>query len=110
MNNAELKIALILKKLMHEKNETLMSLSRATGVPKSTIADWMSSRTPNPLQAAQVAQHLGVSLHFLLFGKEDSQEPLQQILRENFFSGIFEVNIKRVQTPTYKLLKEDHDK
>lgn len=110
MNNAELKIALILKKLMREKNETLMSLSRATKVPKSTIADWMSSRTPNPLQATKVAHHLGVSLHFLLFGKEDHQEPLQRIFKEELFSGTFEINIKRVESSTYKLLKEDHDK
>lgn len=95
MNN-ELKIAAVLKQLIKEKGETLASVSTATGVPKSTISDWMTNRTPNPMQVVKVAHFFGVSLHFLLFGKEDIQTSVQRKFEEDFFSGIFEINIKRV--------------
>lgn len=93
----ELKIKSVLKKLMKESGETLASISKATGVPKSTISEWLGNRSPNPVQAVRVANHLGVSLHFLLFGQDDSQEPLQKIMKEDFFKGTFEICIKRVK-------------
>lgn len=93
----DLKIKTTLKRLMSEKSETLLSLSKSTGVPKSTISEWMANRTPNPVQASKIARHLGVSLHFLLFGEEDPQETIQQILKEDFFSGTFEINVKRIK-------------
>lgn len=85
---------------MHEHGETLISLSKATGVPKSTISEWLSNRTPNPVQAVKVANELGVSLHFLLFGEDDAQEAFQKIMKEDFFKGTFEISIKKVKVST----------
>ena len=76
---------------------TLASIAKGTGVPKSTISEWLNNRSPNPSQAVKVANHLGVSLHFLLFGKDDAQEPIQKILKEDFFKGTFEITVKRVK-------------
>lgn len=93
----DLKIGKILERVMDKDRHTLASISKATGVPKSTIAEWLNNRSPNPVQAAKVANHLGMSLHALLFGKEDAQEPIQKILKEDFFKGTFEISIKRVK-------------
>lgn len=93
----DLKINVILKRLMKENGETLSSLAKATGVPKSTISEWLSNRTPNPVQAVKVANALGVSLHYILFGEDDALEPLQQIMKEDFFKGTFEISIKKVK-------------
>lgn len=93
----ELRIKNILKKLMNENGETLASLSKATSVPKSTISEWLGNRTPNPVHAVKVANHLGVSLHYLLFGANDAQEPLQKIIKEDVFKGTFEISIRRVK-------------
>lgn len=95
MNN--LKIGIVLKKLMERNRHTLTSISKATSIPKSTISEWLNNRAPNPIHAAKVAKHLGVSLHYLLFSEEDSEEPLHKILKEDFFSGTFEINIRRVK-------------
>lgn len=95
--SVELKIGKILKNIMNNERHTLASISRATGVPKSTISEWLNNRAPNPTQAVKVAGHLGISLHFLLFGKDDDQEPIQKILKEDFFKGTFEISIKRVR-------------
>lgn len=93
----DLKIGKVLKALMEKDRHTLASIHKATGVPKSTISEWLNNRSPNPVQAVKVASHLGVSLHFLLFGKDDSEEPLMKILKEDIFSGTFEISIKRVR-------------
>lgn len=92
-----LKIGTVLKQLMGSERHTITSIAKATGVPKSTVSDWLSNRSPNPIHAAKVAKHLGVSLHFLLFGIEDSEEPLHKLLKEDIFNGTFEINIKRVK-------------
>lgn len=82
---------------MKENTETLVSLSKATGVPKSTISEWLGNRSPNPVQAVKIANHLGVSLHYLLFGEDDAQEPFQKIMKEDFFKGTFEISVKRIK-------------
>lgn len=93
----ELRIKIVLKKLMNANGETLVSIAKATGVPKSTVSEWLSNRSPNPVQAVKVANHLGVSLHYLLFGEDDAQDPLQKIMKEDFFKGTFEISVKRVK-------------
>lgn len=81
---------------MREQDETIVSLAKKTGVPRSTISEWLSNRTPNPVQAVRVAKHLGVSLHYLLFGQNDSESFVQKIMKEEVFSGTFEISVKRV--------------
>lgn len=97
MGMSNLKIGNVLKRLMSDERHTLTSIAKATSIPKSTISEWLNNRAPNPTQAVKVAKHLGVSLHFLLFGEEDSEEPLHKLLKEDFFSGTFEINIKRIR-------------
>lgn len=93
----ELKLRAVLQALMKKRGETLATLSKATGVPKSTISEWLGDRSPNPVQAVKVANYLGVSLHYLLFGEDDAEEPLQKVMKEEFFRGTFEITIKRVK-------------
>lgn len=95
--NMDLKIGRRLKKLMEDERHTLAGISKATGVPKSTMSEWLSNRSPNPVHAAKVAKHLGVSLPFLLFAQEDQSESLTQLLKEDIFSGTFEINIRRIK-------------
>lgn len=82
---------------MEERRHTITSISRGTSVPKSTLADWLNNRAPNPVHAVKVAKYFGVSLHYLLFAEEDAEEPLHKLFKEDIFSGTFEINIKRVK-------------
>ncbi len=92
------KIAQTLKALLQQRGMTLREISKVSGVPVSTLSEWSSNRNPkNPLQTKKVAEALGVTMHFLIFGEDDSQEPIQKILKEDFFSGTFEMTIKRVR-------------
>lgn len=79
---------------------TLKELSIATGVPQSTLSQWSANREPKkPGQIASVAKHLSVSLHYLLFGVKDDNETinLAEVLKQDLFSGTFEITIKKVQ-------------
>ncbi|MBL7542713.1 MAG: helix-turn-helix transcriptional regulator [Bdellovibrionaceae bacterium] len=93
----ELKIKDVLRDLMKTRGETLLSVSQSTGVPKSTIADWMTNRTPNPVQAVKIAKYFGVSLYYLLFGCEDPQGKGNKLYLEEILSGRFEIDIRRIQ-------------
>jgi transcriptional regulator with XRE-family HTH domain len=91
-------IGKILSKIIQDRRLTLREISKATGVPATTLAEWQANRTPkNPEQVRAVARFLGVSLHFLLFGEEDQEEPIQKILKEDLFQGTFEISIKRIK-------------
>ena len=91
-------IGRVFSSIVKERRLTLKEISTATGVPATTLAEWQANRTPkNPTQVRAVAKFLGVSLHFLLFGEEDGEEPIQRILKDQVFSGIFEISIKKVR-------------
>lgn len=96
--DTDLKISETLEELMRSRGISLRDISRATKVPVSSLSEWKSNnRHPNSVQAAKVASFLGVTLHFLLFGVEDQNEPIQKIMKEDFFKGTFEISIKRVK-------------
>lgn len=94
----EIKIGETLRELIRQKRYSLKALSKATGVPASTLGEWINNRTPkNPIYIQKVASALGVSMHYLLFGEEDSQEPITKLIAEDVFKGTFEISIKRVK-------------
>lgn len=82
---------------MKEERHTLSSISKATGVPKSTISEWLNNRSPNPSQAAKVSSYLGVSLYYLLFGEEELMESPSVLKIEDIFQGTFEITIKKIK-------------
>ena len=96
----DLKIGLILRKVMKERGVTLKELSLASGVSISTLSEWGQNRVPkNPIQIKAVANALGVSMHFLLFGEVDQHEKVSvsKILQQEVVSGAFEITIKRLK-------------
>ena len=102
----QLKVSTVLKDLLKQKGETISSLSKATGVPKSTIGDWMASRVPNPVQAALVANHFGVGLHYFLFGVDDLKGKSTHPSYEEILNGRFEISIRRVEEKKHSDLSE----
>ena len=100
MNNigVTIKIQSTLSQLLADQNLSIRELSKRSGVPNSTLQEWSSNRSPkNPVQVQKVASCLGVSMHYLLFGEEDGSEPLAKLMKEDFFSGTFEINIKKLK-------------
>ncbi len=96
----EIKIAKVLSRIMKERRLSIKELSEMSGVPTSTLHEWQNGRSPrDPVKAKQLAEALELSLDQLLFDEPLKKEPLQieQIIKEDFVSGTFEVTIKRVK-------------
>ena len=57
-----------LKKLIIDNNMNALKLSKATGVPNSTISDWLLGNSPkNITQVKSVAMHFNLSVDDLVF-------------------------------------------
>ena len=96
----EIKIAKVLSRIMKERRLSIKELSKLSGVPTSTLHEWQNGRSPrDPVKAKKLADALGISLNQLLFDENDKNEviQIQQILKEDVFSGVFEINIKRIK-------------
>lgn len=97
MNDMALKIGTTLRSIIEERRLTLKEIASGSGVPASTIAEWTNNRTPkNPIQIQKVSAFLGVSIHFLMFGEEDREEPIAKLLKDEVFTGTFEITVKKV--------------
>ena len=71
-----------------------------SGVPESTLFEWNNNRSPrDPVKAKKLADALEISLNELLFDEREQPQriELQSLLKEDVFSGIFEISIKRVK-------------
>ena len=50
-------------------------VSKATGISKSTFSDWKSGRSnPKNEKLKKIADYFGVTIKYLMTGKEDSPE------------------------------------
>ncbi|MFQ8742247.1 MAG: helix-turn-helix domain-containing protein [Clostridium sp.] len=61
----------IFAKLLEERGVTAYKVSKATGIAGSTFSDWKSGRsTPKQDKLQKIADFFGVSVDFLITGKE----------------------------------------
>ncbi len=91
-------ISKVFENLLKKNKVSLRAVSKGTKVPVSSLSEWKkNNRNPNAEHVARVADFFGCSVHYLLFGDEDPSEPMQKILKEEFFKGTFEVTLKRVK-------------
>lgn len=98
--NMELKLGEVLRSLLKERALTLKQVSQLCGVSISTLHEWENNRTPkNPLQVAKVARCLGISLHRLLFGIEDPEDSIGKVIKNEVFSGTYEIFLRKVKLP-----------
>jgi transcriptional regulator with XRE-family HTH domain len=97
----------VLNSLMKERGVSAKVVCQATGIPQSTLSEWMSgSRGPilgDPL--LRLARFFGVSLEYLCTGKHPEAELVQDILEsaETRFStihrGVYRINVERYVPP-----------
>jgi transcriptional regulator with XRE-family HTH domain len=85
-----------LGRLLAEKNMKAAKLSRLSGVPQTTLADWLAGGNPRDLRKVKlVAEVFGISVDELCFGEGRSGEnPIEKHLDE-IMAGTFEVILRR---------------
>ena len=63
----------IFLKLLNEKGVTAYKVGKATGIAGSTFTDWKSGRSvPKQEKLQKIADYFGVSLDYLMTGKESN--------------------------------------
>lgn len=89
-----------IEELMTQKRYTVSTLAKELKVPAKTVHEWVgkNARMPrSPEVIRKLAELLGVSIYFLMFGEEDPRNPLNQFLEKNeIHTGLYEITIKKV--------------
>lgn len=96
----------ILSKLLQEHGISARELARQTGLPQSTLNNYLSGRGPTkPEQILAIAKYFNVSMELLLFGEDDRPPTLNDVLTEGLFEGWLKVKIERAIPNTKKIKK-----
>jgi NUMOD1 domain len=89
-----------LEKLILTKFKSVAQFSKATGISSKTILGWLgpNGRFPSkPEYIKTMAQALNITVHELMFGHMDSQEPFSALLEKTeIHTGLYEISIKKV--------------
>ena len=91
-----------LRHLLDRHDLTAAQLSRKAGVSQQVISSWLRGAEPKKVtQVKLVADALNVSMDSLCFGdkdvdKEDTPD-LASNLNNEYFTGLFEVKIRRIK-------------
>lgn len=93
----EIGLSTVLKRLMDEKRLSSVQLSRATGIPKSTIASYLSGKKASysPEHLVSLASHFRVSIDYLLTAEDSDYALLNTLKTEGLFDGWLRVKIDR---------------
>jgi transcriptional regulator with XRE-family HTH domain len=86
---------------MKDRGLSGRELAKQTGLPYKSLAEWIGqgSRFPrDPAALKKLADFFGVSIHHLLYGEEDPQSILAQLIeRTEIHTGMYEITVKRVK-------------
>jgi predicted transcriptional regulator len=93
----DLKLSANLRKVIRDREMTVASLSRLSGVPKTNIQGWLEGASPNILQLQQVAAVLHLNIEELAFGKRSIPQFDQVIEQLNFSTGKYEISIRKIE-------------
>jgi len=91
----------IFVELLQKYGTTPYKVSKETGVSQSTLSDWKRGKsTPKPDKLQKIADYFGISLIYLMTGKEDSEPKEPQLKPKD------EKDIKTILANTEQLLKQ----
>lgn len=91
----------IFERLCEEKGVTAYRVCKSTGITTATISNWKAGRyTPKQEKMQKIADYFGVSLEYLMTGKETDKKNSELTSRD-------EKDIKDILSNTEQLLKQD---
>lgn len=91
----------IFEQLLQKYGVSAYKVAKETGVTQSTLSDWKRGRsTPKSENMKKLADYFGVSIDYLMTGKEESEKEPQLKPKD-------EKDIKTILANTEQLLKQD---
>ena len=92
----------IFEQLLKQHGVTAYRVAKDTGVTTATLTSWKQGKyTPKPEKMQKIADYFGVSLSYLMTGKEDPSDKEPQLNPKD------ERDIKNILANTEQLLKQD---
>lgn len=92
----------IFEQLLKQHGVTAYRVAKDTGVTTATLTSWKQGKyTPKPEKMQKIADYFGVSLSYLMTGKEDPSDKEPQLKPKD------ERDIKNILANTEQLLKQD---
>ncbi|WP_168196566.1 helix-turn-helix transcriptional regulator [Bdellovibrio sp. ZAP7] len=86
-----------LKHILADRDMTAAQLSRKTGVPKTTLSEWLSGGNPRDIKKVKiVADELGITVDELCFGPFERKSPLKE-MEDEIFAGNFDVILRKAK-------------
>jgi len=90
-----------LRKILNDRDMTAAQLSRSSGVPKTTLGEWLNGGIPRDLRKVkQVADILDMTVDQLCFGPMAKTENSIEEHLDEINAGIFEVVLRRPKRGT----------
>lgn len=91
----------IFEKLLKDHGVTAYRVAKETGVTTATLTSWKQGKyTPKPEKLQKIADYFGVSLTYLMTGKEENE-------KEPKLKPKDKKDIKEILANTEQLLKQD---
>lgn len=91
----------IFEQLLQKYGVSAYKVAKETGVTQSTLSDWKRGRsTPKSENMKKLADYFGVSIDYLMTGKEETEKEPQLKPKD-------EKDIKTILSNTEQLLKQD---
>lgn len=91
----------IFEKLLKQHNVTAYRVAKDTGVTTATLTSWKQGKyTPKPEKMQKIADYFGVSLSYLMTGKEDAK-------KEAILKSKDQKDINDILANTEQLLRQD---
>lgn len=92
----------IFEQLLQKYGVSAYKVAKETGVTQSTLSDWKRGRsTPKSENMKKLADYFGVSIDYLMTGKEETSDKEPQLKPKD------ERDIKNILVNTEQLLKQD---
>jgi len=95
-----------LKRLMKERNVSAKVLSQATGIPQSSLSEYLSGTRSATLgiPILKLARFFGVSLEYLVTGEHPEHKIVEGVLQDldsgftRIHSGVYRINVEKLAT------------
>ncbi len=85
-----------LPRLLKNKGLTFKKLAQLSNVSSSTLYEWKNGREPQNIHHLKtISNILKVSLHYLLYGKQDPYQINIEKMNKNIIEGNYNITIKK---------------
>ncbi len=90
MEGMEIKLQEVLNREMKSRNESVRTISKETGIPTSTLHNWIQGVLPSAKNIHfldRLGEYFNISISVLLFNKEDSRGGDDILFSSTFVDG-----------------------